>query len=139
MPAKVFVDTNILVYAHDISAGAKHERARDLVASLWQDETGCLSLQVMQEFYVSITQKVAHPIDPSNAQKIIRDLSYWRVHEPKVDDVLAAIELQQRYRLSFWDAMILQNAVQLECNLIWSEDLNPGQVYAGVALVNPFL
>ena len=77
-------------------------------------------------------------MDYSTAIGVIRDLAYWKVHEPKIDDVLNAVNLQQRYKISFWDAMILQSALQLECSLIWSEDLNPGQVYESVKLVNPF-
>jgi len=138
MPDSIFVDTNVLVYAHDISAGIKHATAKNLIQELWENKAGCLSVQVMQEFYVSVTHKVPYPMDYSTATGVIRDLAYWRVHEPKIDDVLNAVDLQQRYQISFWDAMILQSALQLECSLIWSEDLNPGQVYESVKLVNPF-
>ena len=139
MEDRIFVDTNILVYAHDVSAGIKHSTAKSLILELWKSKSGCLSIQVMQEFYVSVTQKVPHPMDYIAAIGIIRDLSYWKVHEPKVDDVLYAVDIQQRYHISFWDAMILQSALQLECSMIWSEDLNPGQVYESVKLMNPFL
>lgn len=138
MPDRIFVDTNILVYAHDVSAGSKHTAAKNLIRELWESKTGCLSLQVMQEFYVSVTQKVPSPMKVSTATEVIRDLSYWQVHEPNIEDVLSAVALQQRYQISFWDAMILQSARKLECTLIWSEDLNPGQVYESVKLVNPF-
>ena len=138
MPDRTFVDTNILVYAHDVSAGIKHATAKKLIQELWENKTGCLSIQVMQEFYVSVTQKVPNPMDYVNAIGIIRDLKYWKVHEPKIEDVLNAVDIQQRYQISFWDAMILQSALQLECGLLWSEDLNPGQVYESVKLINPF-
>ncbi len=138
MPDRIFVDTNILVYAHDISAGIKHATAKNLIQELWESKAGCLSVQVIQEFYVSVTRKVPSPMDYSTAIGVIRDLAYWKVHEPKIDDVLNAVNLQQRYQISFWDAMILQSALHLECSLIWSEDLNPGQVYESVKLVNPF-
>lgn len=138
MPDRIFVDTNILVYAHDVSAGIKHATAKKLIQELWENKTGCLSIQVMQEFYVSVTQKVPNPMDYVNAIGIIRDLKYWKVHEPKIEDVLNAVDIQQRYQISFWDAMILQSALQLECGLLWSEDLNPGQVYESVKLINPF-
>jgi len=134
-----FVDTNILVYAHDLSAGDKHIRARDLIQGFWESRYGCLSVQVLQEFYVNVTQKVMCPINWGEAARIISDLACWRVHEPKSKDVLEAIDLQQRYRISFWDAMILQSATQLNCTVIWSEDLNPGQVYEDISVVNPFL
>lgn len=139
MPDKIFLDTNILVYAHDDTAGSKHERARDIFIDLWESRHGCLSIQVSQEFFVTVTQKVAKPIDHTIAIGIIRDLSYWHVHQPKPEDVIEAIDLYQRNQILFRDAMILQSAIKLECDLIWSEDLNPGQVYEGVKLQNPFL
>jgi len=138
MPDKIFIDTNILVYAHDTSAGIKNTIAKNLIMELWEKKTGCLSIQVMQEFYVTVTQKVPTPMDNTTAIEIIRDLQYWNVHEPQVDDVINAIDIQLRYHLSFWDAMILQSALQLGCNLLWSEVLNPGQIYESVKLINPF-
>ena len=133
-----FVDTNVLIYAHDTSAGAKRDRAAWLLEELWESRSGCLSVQVFQEFYVNITRKVAHPLESSAAAQILADLSVWRVHASEVRDVLAAIEIQRRYGIAFWDAMILQSAARLGCGTIWSEDLNPDQVYAGVRVVNPF-
>jgi predicted nucleic acid-binding protein len=133
-----FVDTNILVYAHDRSAGDKHVRARDLLRGLWQSGEGCLSIQVLQEFYVNVTQKVPNPLTPAVASRLVADLGVWRVHRPGVEDILDAIRLQQRYQLSFWDAMIVASAIRLHCQSIWSEDLNPGQDYGGVRVLNPF-
>jgi predicted nucleic acid-binding protein len=133
-----FVDTNVLIYAHDTSAGAKHLRARQLLESLWQSEAGCLSIQVLQEFYVNVTQKVAKPLSLGDAAQIIADLSVWRVHRPGVQDVLYAIRLQERHQVSFWDAMILSSAIQLNCHILWSEDLNSGQIYNSVTVANPF-
>jgi predicted nucleic acid-binding protein len=134
----VFVDTNVLVYAFDRSAGEKRDRARSLVNRLWADMRGCISVQVLQEFYVTATQKVQKPLEPDMAAKIVRDLSYWQVHAPVAEDILGAIALQQRRRTSFWDAMILWSAQQLGCSAIWSEDLNEGQSYDGVRVLNPF-
>ncbi len=133
-----FVDTNILIYAHDLSSGQKHTRARKLIQELWQCAEGCLSIQVLQEFYVNITQKVTRPLSPEAAALIVADLSVWQVHRPGVQDVLDAIRLQGRYRISFWDAMIIASALQLGCQIVWSEDLNPGQVYAGLTVSSPF-
>ena len=133
-----FVDTSILIYAHDHSAGDKYTRARDLVRALWQSGEGCLSIQVLQEFYVSVTQKVANPLQADVAAQIIADLSVWHVHRPGVEDVLDAIRLQDRYQTAFWDAMIIASAIQSGCQTIWSEDLNPGQVYDTVAVESPF-
>jgi predicted nucleic acid-binding protein len=133
-----FVDTDVLVYAHDVSAGQKHSRARELMRDLWQSGEGCLSIQVLQEFYVNVTQKVARPLPPEVAAQIIADLSVWEVHCPGTDDVLDAIRLQERHQISFWDAMILASALQLGCQVLWSEDLNPDQVYDQVKVRSPF-
>lgn len=133
-----FVDTNILVYAHDTSADAKHDRAAQLLEALWESRLGCLSIQVLQEFYVNITRKVAQPLQSDAAAQILADLSVWRVQVPDVRDVLAAIELQRRYGIAFWGAVILQSAARLGCGTVWSEDLNSDQVYDGVRVVNPF-
>jgi len=133
-----FVDTNILIYAHDLSAGHKHIRASELIRELWGSGEGCLSIQVLQEFYVNVTQKVARPLTPDVAAQIIADLGVWQVHRPGVEDVLDAVRVQGRYQLSFWDAMIIVSATRLGCQTIWSEDLNPGQVYGQVTVASPF-
>jgi predicted nucleic acid-binding protein len=133
-----FVDTNILVYAHDVSAGGKHVRARQLLEDLWTQGRGCLSIQVLQEFYVNITAKVRHPLPPEVARQRLEDLSYWTVHSPTATDVLAATQLQQSARLSFWDAMIIVSALRLECATLWSEDLQHRQVIHGLTIANPF-
>jgi predicted nucleic acid-binding protein len=137
-PAYQFVDTNILVYAHDISAGAKHGRAAELLQTLWESELGCLSIQVLQEFYVTVTRKVAKPLTSDYAIQIISDLGRWRVFSPSVDDIQAAVDIQLRYEISFWDAMIIRSAICLGCETLWSEDLNAGQRYENLLVVNPF-
>lgn len=133
-----FVDTNILVYAHDASAGDKHMVARELIANLWDSRTGCLSIQVLQEFFVTVTRKVARPLSAEVATQIITDLSHWSVHVPDTASILQGMEIHQRYNISFWDAMIIQSAAEMGCTVVLSEDLNTGQVYEGVQVVNPF-
>lgn len=133
----VFIDTNILVYAYDLSAGNKHSTAQQLVNTCWEEGNGCLSLQVLQELYVTVTQKIAQPLSHVLARQIISDLAHWRIHVPDPDDMLQAIDLQQEYQLSFWDAMIIQSASQLGCRLLYSEDFSHGQFYAGVQAINP--
>lgn len=134
-----FVDTNILIYGHDQSAGAKHERAKQLLTELWQNRTGCVSVQVLQEFYVNITQKVPKPLSSEIAAQIISDLAVWQVHQPGVSDVLHAIHLQSHHQISFWDAMVLASAIALKCEILWSKDLNPRQRYDTVTVANPFV
>jgi len=133
-----FVDTNILVYAHDISAGMKHGQARRLLQRLWRTKCGCLSIQVLQEFYANITRKVTIPLSAPDVVQIIQELTVWKIHSPEVNDILEAIRVQQRYQISFWDAMIVWSAARLGCEVLWSEDLNPGQMYEGVRVQNPF-
>jgi predicted nucleic acid-binding protein len=133
-----FVDTNILVYAHDDSAAGKRDQARALVEQLWESRNGCLSVQVLQEFFVTVTRKIAKPLDPETAKEIIADLSRWYIHTPAADDVLAAISIHQDTGISFWDSMIVRSAAEIGCTVLYSEDLNVGQEYTGVRVENPF-
>ena len=134
-----FVDTNILIYAYDVSSAEKHGRALELISKLWDSGKGCLSIQVLQEFYVNLTQKIPHPLTPSKTMRIIDDYGRWRLHKPELKSVLEAICIQQRNKISFWDAMIICSAKELGCKKIWTEDLNPNQIYEGIIAVNPFV
>ncbi len=116
-----FADINVLVYAYDRTAGAKHERAAELLSGLWQRRDGRLSIQVLQEFYVTTTQKLARPLDSERASKIMSDLAEWTTHRPTVGTVLSAIRIQTRHHLSFWDALIVASAVELGCPTILSD------------------
>jgi predicted nucleic acid-binding protein len=136
MSAKAFVDSNVLVYAHDKTAGEKRERAAALVADFWHSCQGCLSVQVLQEFYTVMTRK--HLLTPVATEQLVERYTYWTVHEPGVQDVMSAIRLHQSALISFWDAMILTSAARLGCETIWSEDLNAGQRLGGVRVRNPF-
>jgi predicted nucleic acid-binding protein len=133
-----FVDTNILVYAYDRSAGYKYVTAVHLVQEWWENGNGCTSIQVLQEFYVTVTRKIAVALDYDNARRLISDLAHWRLHVPEANDVLEAIDFQQRYQLSFWDAMIIQSAAKLGCRRLFSEDLSHGGMYGQVLVINPF-
>lgn len=137
--SRQFVDTNVVVYAHDETAGAKRERAKNLLEDLWSAHAGCLSVQVLQEVYVTLTAKVPKPVEAGTAAAIVGDLSRWHIHMPGPDDVAGAIALHRRHRISFWDAMIVWSAQQQGCTTLWSEDLSPGQTYDGLRVRNPFL
>jgi len=104
----------------------------------WKKENGCLSIQVLQEFFVTVTRKITLPLDHQTARQIVADLAQWRLHAPNASDLLQAIDLQSEYQLSFWDAQVVQSAASLGCKQILSEDLNHGQVYADVQVINPF-
>lgn len=133
-----FLDTNILVYAYDRSAGQKHALAAQLMEACWEHENGCLSIQVLQEFFVTVTRKIAIPLNYQTARQIVADLAQWCLHTPKASDLLQAIDLQQIHQLAFWDAQIIQSAASLGCRQLLSEDLNHGQMYGAVQVINPF-
>jgi predicted nucleic acid-binding protein len=134
-----FVDANVFVYAFDSSAKTKKMVAERLLERLWQTGSGCLSVQVLQEFFVAVTRKVARPLSIDEGAERVRELSAWKVFAPTADDVVAAIAVQKQFQLSFWDAMIVQAAAELGCDVLWSEDLNDGQVLRGVRIRNPFV
>jgi predicted nucleic acid-binding protein len=134
-----FVDTNVLVYAFDVTAGRKHDLARALVEDLWNTRAGCLSIQVLQEFFVTTTRKIPKRLAVPEAEQIVDDLSRWHLHAPDAADVLAAIDIHKRASASFWDAMLIRSATELSCEVLHSEDLSAGQTYAGVEVRNPFL
>ena len=137
MSARAFVDTNILVYAHDSGSGWKHERSRELIGDLWQSRSGVLSTQVFQEFYVNVRRKAVHPLSAARAREILNDYSAWTIVVNDKSSILDAIALEERYQISFWDALILQAAQAANAEVLYSEDLSHGQRYGSVELVNP--
>jgi predicted nucleic acid-binding protein len=137
-PEREFVDANVLVYAFDSSATSKQPAARRLIERLWESRAGCLSVQVLQEFFVTVTRKVARPLPVEEATSRVREFAAWRVFSPTADDVLAAIGLHARSKIGFWDAMIVLAAAESACDVLWTEDLTDGQVLQGVRIRNPF-
>lgn len=137
-PAREFVDANVLVYALDASAGAKQVAAERLLERLWDTGTGCLSVQALQEFFVTVTRKVAQPLSIDEAADRVREFATWKIFAPAAEDVLAAIALQKQAELSFRDAMVVEAAAQSGCDVLWTEDLNDGQLLRGVRIRNPF-
>lgn len=133
-----FVDTNVLIYAHDRDAGTKRRKAARLLKGLWEDETGILSTQVLQEFYVNVTAKIPSPLDAAAARTIIENYLVWPLQVNDGRTVLLASEIQERAHLSFWDAMIVAAASEGGAAVLYSEDLNDGQVIEGVRVENPF-
>jgi predicted nucleic acid-binding protein len=133
-----FLDSNVVLYAYDTSAGAKYLTARQLVRRLGRSRSGAVSVQVLQEFYVNAVSKIAARMSPEEARSRLRALSRWSVHSPMAADVMAAIHLATENQISFRDAMIVRSAGQLGCATLWSEDLNAGQTIGGVLIANPF-
>ncbi len=136
---KVFVDSNILVYAHDVDAGSKHIAAKQCLASLWETGTGYLSTQVLQEFYVNVTRKIKKPLVASEARAIVRDFSLWVRSFVMPATVVRASEISETSKISFWDGMILAAAEQDGAAELLSEDMNHGQTIVGVRVRNPFV
>ncbi len=134
----MFVDANILVYAHDTSAGEKHERSKSLIEDFWRRSSGCLSIQVLQEFYTAVTRKLLQPLNPDVARQIVQDLARWMVHIPDIDDLLGASSMHQLHVISFWNAMIVRSAARMGCAAILTEGMNEGQMIDGVRIQNPF-
>lgn len=139
MSGKAFVDSNVLVYAHQQNAGEKHRKAQELLGTLWREKRGVLSTQVLQEFCVNVRRKVNPPVGWDETRQAIRDFMSWETVLNNANSIFLAMELERRYRLSFWDAMIVQAAESGGCEVLYSEDLSHGQEYAGVLVVNPFL
>lgn len=137
-PQYEFVDANVLVYAFDSSAGRKQQAARQLLERLWTSGTGRLSIQVLQEFFIAVTKKVRTPLPVDEAQARIREFSAWPVFAPTADDIVAAIDIHMKAKIGFWDAMIVLAAAESDCDVLWTEDLNDGQVLRGVQFRNPF-
>lgn len=139
MSERSFVDTNILVYAHDSSAGIKHTVARELVERLWEERSAAISTQVLQELYVRLRRQATRPLARSRAVAVIEDYLAWSVVVNDEKSILRALELERANRISFWDALIVQAAIASRAAVLLSEDLNDGQRFEGVEVRNPFL
>ncbi len=135
---KTFLDTNIIIYAYDASAGKKHEIAQKIVMNLWVSGHGILSTQVLQEFYVNVTKKIHKPLNVKFAKDIISDFLKWDVIVNDGEAILGAIDMQLKYNYSFWDSMIIHAAISGGAALLLSEDLSHGQSIDGVTIKNPF-
>ncbi len=134
-----FIDSNVLVYAHSRASAEKRDRASALIDELWDSGMGCVSIQILQEFFVTVTTKVPQRLSIAEASEVIETYSRWTVHSPEPGDLLSAIDIVERSRISFWDAMVIQSAKRLGCRIVWTEDLSHGQSYAGVTVRNPFV
>lgn len=137
MSDRFFVDTNILMYAHDTSAGEKHERAKAVVEELWRDRTGVVSTQVLQELAVNLRRKAGRPLDVKATREIVSDYLTWQVIVNGGESILEAMDLESRYQISFWDAMVIQAAQLSGADVLYSEDLSDGQKYGTVQVINP--
>ncbi|HSZ60640.1 MAG TPA: PIN domain-containing protein [Terriglobales bacterium] len=137
MSDKTFVDSNILIYAHDSDAKSKHAVAKSVLAELWSERSGTLSVQVLQEFYVNVTRKIALPISKAAARLVVNSYAIWSA-ETTPAEISMAFQIEDESRIGFWDALIVASALKRGATRILSEDLNGGQMIAGVKIENPF-
>jgi predicted nucleic acid-binding protein len=136
-PPRSFLDTNILLYCDDPAQVSKQRRALQLVLEHKAQRTGVVSLQVLQEYFVNATRKLG--LDPGLVRQKVETYSRFDVVEPIAADILAAIDFHRLHRISYWDAMVLHCARKSGCRVVLTEDLQHGQEFDGVKIVNPFL
>jgi predicted nucleic acid-binding protein len=137
MSDKTFVDSNILIYAHDVDAKAKYDTAKDVLRDLWSQRTGVLSVQVLQEFYVNVTRKIASPLSKEEARLVVNSYTVWCT-ETTAAEIAAAFRIEDESRIKFWDALIVASAAKASAVRILSEDMNDQQMIAGIRIENPF-
>jgi predicted nucleic acid-binding protein len=138
MSDRYFIDTNILMYAHDSAAGEKHEKAKVLVETLWETRSGVVSTQVLQELAVNLRKKARKPLDVKATRDVVSDYLAWQVVVNGGDSILEALNIEARYQVSFWDALVIQAALASGAEILYSEDLSDGQHYGSVRVINPF-
>jgi predicted nucleic acid-binding protein len=138
MSARVFVDTNVLVYARDRTEEEKNRMALAWLSALWEARAGRLSWQILQEYYVTVTRKLDFPRDLALAREDVASLVTWRPESIGIWTIDAAWSLEDRFQLSWWDALIVAAARAAECTHLLSEDLQDGQVLDGVTIISPF-
>jgi predicted nucleic acid-binding protein len=139
MTDKTFVDTNILVYAHDLEAGNKHLIAKEAVSELWESRSGVVSTQVLQELYVTLTRKIPTPLEKPIARRLVKNYANWEVVINDATVIIQASEIEEIHKLSFWDALIVSAAYSRSIDTILTEDLNHGQYVEGILITNPFI
>ena len=137
MSDKTFVDTNVLVYAHDVDAQGKHDVARAALRALWTEGFGVISPQVLQEFYVTVTRKIPTPIPKKSARAVVEAYTPWCIGMT-AREIDAAFQIEDEAKIGFWDALIVAAAAASGATKLLSEDLNDGQTIAGVLVENPF-
>ncbi len=134
----VFVDSNVLIYARDRGTPSKQARAVEWLAHLWREGLGRTSTQVLSEFYVNVTRKIANPVTPDEAWQEVNAFFAWRPLPIDPALLARAREIERRWRLSWWDSMIVAAAQLQSCSILLTEDLQDGAVFDGVTVRNPF-
>jgi predicted nucleic acid-binding protein len=135
---KTFVDTNVLVYAHDTDAGDRHAIAKGHLAGLWDSREGVLSTQVLREFYAVVTRKFKPPMSRAKARGIVAAYGEWCGVATEPHLIVSASRLEEEHTLSFWDALIIQAAILTGAERLTSEDLQDGRRFGTLTIHNPF-
>ncbi len=138
MSARYFIDTNIIVYAHDKKYPCKQIKAQELIFNGMRENSAVISAQVLSEFFVTVTKRTKQNYSVAAAKHEIMLLSYLHVVDIDFDLVIRALSIKELYQLSYWDSLILSAAERSECEILYSEDLSSGQKYGKVLCVNPF-
>jgi len=138
MTGPVFVDTNVFVYRHDASDPTKQARAEQWIRLLAIGRTGRLSFQVVQEIYATLTRGRRLSFDPAEARQIVEALSVWKPIQIDLAILRRAWFIEERFRFSWWDALIVAAAQATECSVLLTEDLQHGQLLDGLRVVDPF-
>ena len=136
--SSVFIDTNVLVYAFDADSGLKFERAQSILKDCWNNQTGILSTQVLEEFYVTVTKKLPSKMDKQSARNIVQVYKAWSAQPITPDDIIDASEFEEQNQLSFWDSLIITIAQKTGAETLYSEDMQDGQKFGSLTIVNPF-
>jgi len=136
MPVRSFFDTNVLVYLDDAASAVKQNQAYELFRKHLRDRSGYISLQVLQEYFVTATRKLK--VAPEVARRKVELYAALHVVSPSLEDILAAIDIHRVTRVSFWDGLILRAAQKAECKVLYTEDMQNGRVFDGLRVVNPF-
>jgi predicted nucleic acid-binding protein len=139
MSGKCFVDTDILIYAHDRSAGMKHLRAQMLLEQLWTSGWGVLSTQVLEELSTQLCHNADNALPVEEICLMVRDYSTWDVVTTTPALILEALEVERRQEIPFWDALILETAKRSGASILYSEHLTNLQRYGAIQIVNPLL
>jgi len=139
MSAKCFVDTNILVYRRDSTEVKKQPKAEQWLTQLWANKSGRISTQVLNEYYVTVTQKLKPGLSKERARSDIRALSVWQPLAMSTTLIESAWGIQDRYDYSWWDTLIISSALVLDCSYLISEDMQHEQTIGSLTVLNPFL
>jgi len=139
MTGSKFIDTNILLYANDQTAGDKQRKSSELLRALWANREGVLSTQVLQEFFYNATRKLSLPLNVPVARGIVQAYAVWLKRPVTHDTILGAIDLHSQLGFSFWDSLIVKAALDNDCDILYSEDMQHGQLIDNrVTVINPF-